>query len=266
LKAILLAGGLGTRAKPFTDYCPKALIPVNGQPVIDHIVRYLSRFSLISEIIIVCEFDSFGKQIMNYFEGKDEIIGKIITFIEDKKNGTGGSLLQCEEKIGDDSSFLVWFSDNLCAININKFAAAYAEVIKKNKDQTIGLITILTKSHEEKGRVILHDGSNNNSVSLIKEFVEKPFITLQYPEAAGIYIFNHRLLDLLHEKSREKNSESFDLSGDILQRIHFNGKDRIFSYTIDSINTEWIDVESPAHLERNRKTVSSIVSQMKSVT
>ena len=86
MKAILLAGGLGTKAKPFTDYCPKALIPVNGQPVIDHIVRHLSGFTLISEIIIVCEFDSFGKQIMNNFEGKDEIIDKKITFIEHEKN------------------------------------------------------------------------------------------------------------------------------------------------------------------------------------
>ena len=47
LKAILLAGGLGTRAKPFTDYSPKALIPIHGRPAIDHLARYLSRFSCV---------------------------------------------------------------------------------------------------------------------------------------------------------------------------------------------------------------------------
>jgi choline kinase len=68
LKAILLAGGRGTRAKPFTEYFPKAMFPLNGRPIIDYIVRYLAQFSQINEIIIVCDFDNFGKQIINYFE------------------------------------------------------------------------------------------------------------------------------------------------------------------------------------------------------
>ena len=89
MKAVLLAGGFGSRARPFSDYCPKALIPINGRPVIDHIIRYISKFTFISEILVVCEFDSFGKQIINYFEGKENIIGIKITFIEDKKRGTG---------------------------------------------------------------------------------------------------------------------------------------------------------------------------------
>jgi mannose-1-phosphate guanylyltransferase len=49
LKAILLAGGHGVRAKPFTDYLPKALIPVDGRPVIDYVVRYLAKFPEISD-------------------------------------------------------------------------------------------------------------------------------------------------------------------------------------------------------------------------
>ena len=116
MKAVLLAGGLGSRARPFSDYCPKALIPINGRPVIDHIIRYISKFSSINEILIVCEFDSLGKQIINYFEGKESIIGKKITFVEDKKKGTGGSLLECQEKLKNDPIFLVWFSDNLCLL------------------------------------------------------------------------------------------------------------------------------------------------------
>ena len=59
MKAILLAGGLGTRAKPFTEYFPKAMFPLDGRPIIDYIVRYLARFSQINEIIIICGFDSW---------------------------------------------------------------------------------------------------------------------------------------------------------------------------------------------------------------
>jgi mannose-1-phosphate guanylyltransferase len=40
---------------------------------------------MISEIIIVCDFDRFGKQIINYFERNDSVLGKSIKFVEDKK-------------------------------------------------------------------------------------------------------------------------------------------------------------------------------------
>jgi NDP-sugar pyrophosphorylase family protein len=135
LKAILLDGGLGTRAKPFTDYSPKALIPIHGRPAIDYLARYLSKFSCIGEIIIACEFDSFGRQIINYFEGKEKIIGKRITFVEDKKKGTGGSILHVEENVRDDGFFLVWFADNLCALQLDGLITEYNKIIDENKIQ-----------------------------------------------------------------------------------------------------------------------------------
>ena len=140
MKAVLLAGGFGSRARPFSDYCPKALIPINGRPVIDHIIRYISKFTFISEILVVCEFDSFGKQIINYFEGKENIIGIKITFIEDKKKGTGGAILECQEKLKDEHVFLVWFSDNLCALNLDRIVLDYNNVDSLNKYGPIGLL------------------------------------------------------------------------------------------------------------------------------
>ena len=119
LNAVLLAGGYGTRARPFTYHIPKAMIPIDGKPSIDYIVRYLAKFSQVSGLFIICEFDGFGKQIINYFEGKKSIIGKPLTFIEDKKNGTGGALITIEKYVGEDGCFLVWFADNLCALRIN---------------------------------------------------------------------------------------------------------------------------------------------------
>jgi mannose-1-phosphate guanylyltransferase len=125
LKVVLLAGGYGTRGKPFTDYFPKAMIAIDGRPVLDHIVRYLIKFSQISDLIIICEFDSFGKQIINYFEGKEAILGKSITFVEDKKYGTGGALIQIEKNVIQDKPFLVWFADNLCALDIDGMLQEY---------------------------------------------------------------------------------------------------------------------------------------------
>ena len=66
MKAVILAGGKGTRAKPFTDFFPKALIPVEGKPLIDHIVHFLSSFKIIDEIVVISDFKGPGGQIQHY--------------------------------------------------------------------------------------------------------------------------------------------------------------------------------------------------------
>jgi mannose-1-phosphate guanylyltransferase len=267
LKAVLLAGGYGTRAKPFTDYFPKAMFPLDGRPVIDHIVRFLARFSSISEIIIVCDFDRFGKQIINYFEGKDSVLAKSIRFIEDKKKGTGGSLLEVERHIGKDEYFLVWFADNLSGLKVDHMIRQYNSVRSKNKQAIIGMIATRKKRHEETGRVILESpqanssGSSNNTVIRIKEFIEKPTFSLEQPEALGIYIFSKSIFEYLHNRSSEGYS-SFNLSHDILKKIPGNAN--LFSYDIGD-DIEWLDAESLAYLDRNRDIIEKILFQMHSV-
>jgi mannose-1-phosphate guanylyltransferase len=265
LKAVLLAGGYGTRAKPFTDYFPKAMFPLDGRPVIDHIVRFLARFSSISEIIIVCDFDRFGKQIINYFEGKDSVLGKPIKFVEDKKKGTGGSLLGVERHIGQDEYFLLWFADNLSGLKIDHMVQDYNLISSINKEAIIGMVAIRKKRREETGRVILENQVNsgsNNTVIRIKEFMEKHTLRLEQPEALGIYIFSKRIFEYLHKRSNEGYS-SFNLSHDILKEIPGNAD--LFSYDIGD-DVEWLDAQSLTYLDRNRDIIEKILFQMHSVS
>ena len=53
MKAVILAGGKGTRGKPFTEYFSKAMIPVNGKPLIEYVVKYIASSSIVNEIIII---------------------------------------------------------------------------------------------------------------------------------------------------------------------------------------------------------------------
>jgi mannose-1-phosphate guanylyltransferase len=253
LKAILLAGGRGTRAKPFTEYFPKAMFPLNGRPMIDYIVRYLAQFSQINEIIIVCDFDNFGKQIINYFEGKGSIVGKSITFVEDKNSGTGGSLLRVEKYVGQDECFLVWFADNLCALHIEHMIHQYHQANAESGGIT-GMIVVRKRRREETARVILDE-------SQIKEFSEKHVVNLEKPEALGIYLFSKRIFEYLQKRLNE-GSDSFDLSYHILNQI--TSTDKLFSYDIGE-NVEWIDAESPAYTDRNKDIIERILLQMRSV-
>ncbi len=237
LKAIILAGGKGTRAKPFTDYFPKAMIPVSGSPLISHVVQYLSSSKLVSEIIIVTDIAGLGGQIKNYFENDPKI-----RFVQDSGSGTAGDLLHLGKTLGKEPFFL-WFVDNLGAINLEKM---YEHFIKKN---SIACVATRQYRKEETGFAKVNDG-------IVTEFIEKPLVKMPNFECTGIYVIHGKIIDLIKAKFRTK--KNVNLSFDILQGLSKKGLVSAF----DIKNTPWLDVESPAILERNEKIVKKILKQM----
>ncbi|MDW3644852.1 MAG: sugar phosphate nucleotidyltransferase [Nitrososphaeraceae archaeon] len=261
MKVLLIAGGSGSRAKPFSQYTPKPMISLDGRPIIDHMVRYLARFPEIDNFVIVCEFDEHGKQIINYFEGKERIVGKQIVFVEDKKNGTGGAILNAETEIGNDESFIVWFADNMCALDMDSFVKQYKflnESQKKSGKNMIGMVVTRDYRREETGRIVCDPNETNR----IMEFTEKPFTKLDLPETLGIYIFSNTLFSIIrNQRDSSIIGNSIDLSFDILAKLPSLGFG-LYSYPISS-HIDWIDVESPVYAERNKELVKRILAQMK---
>jgi len=248
MKVIILAGGLGTRARPFTDYSPKPMIPIDDRPTIDHILRYISNFPEIDQIIIVSNFENgHGNQIKSYFEGKESTLKKKINYVEDKLEGTGGALLRTKQFLKGEEDFVVWFSDNLCAIDLRDMMRFHKE------NGGIGCIGVRKKKIEETGFVMVDDNG------LIIEFSEKPLVELKDPECLGIYIFNKRILDYISKEIEKK--KSVNLSFDVLQKLPSHEK--LFAFDIKDL--PWIDVESPARINRNIDYVRKIIKQMESV-
>ena len=237
MKAIILAGGKGTRGKPYTEYFPKAMTPINGKPIVDYVVRYLKSFNFIKEIIIISDYEGLGGQIKNYYGNQ-----KNIKFIQDSQSGTGGDLLHIEKELKNESEFLLWFVDNLCAVDIKKMRDIFKE---KNSS---ACIAIRTKRKEETGFAIVKDG-------IIKEFKEKPIMKLQLSECLGIYMLGK---DIIQKIKKKKNQKQINLSYDILQQL--SKEDKVSAY--DIAEKEWIDAESPMVLERNKKIVTKIIKQM----
>ena len=237
MKAVILAGGKGTRGKPYTEYFPKAMTPIKGKPLIDYVLKYLKSFSFIDEVIIISDFNGLGGQIKNYYENQ-----KNLTFIQDSQSGTGGDLLHIENKLKGESEFVLWFVDNLCAINLKKMQELFRE---KNSS---ACIATRTKRKEETGFATVENG-------IIKEFKEKPTIKLQLSECLGIYMLGKDIIKRIKIKQKQKE---INLSYDILQQLSKEGKISAF----DIGDNEWIDAESPMILERNEKTVKKIIKQM----
>ena len=240
MKAVILAGGKGTRGKPYTEYFPKAMTPIDGRPLIDYIVSYLNSFSFIKEIIIISNYDGLGGQIKTYYEHFDG--GKKIRFVQDSESGTGGDLLHIQKELKGESEFVLWFVDNLCAIDLKKMRDMFRD--KKSS----ACIATRTKRREETGFAKVQDG-------IITEFKEKPVMKMQLSECLGIYILSTDILKKIKEKSKQRQ---INLSFDILQPLSKEKKISVY----DIGDKDWIDAESPTMIERNEKAVMKIIKQM----
>jgi mannose-1-phosphate guanylyltransferase len=241
VKAIILAGGKGTRGKPFTDFFPKAMIPLDGKPLIDYVVEYLSSSKLVDEIIIVSDFAGLGGQIKHYFEHNKNF--SKIKFVQDSGKGTAGDLIHVIKYLKNTSPFLLWFVDNLSAINIKQMV--------KNFEEHNSLVCIATRTtrKEETGFAIVDNET-------IQEFREKPQVNLQMQECLGIYVVSPDILKIIQKKGKKKE---LNFSYDILQELA--KKHRVSAFDIGK--TPWIDVESPAIVERNKNLVRQIIQEMR---
>lgn len=234
LKAVILAGGKGTRARPFTDYFPKAMMPVDGRPLIFYTIQHLSSFDFISEIIVICDLRGFGGQIKNYFEKS-----KKIKFVQDSSSGTAGDLMHL--KISKNEAFFLWFADNLCALDLKKMLKHYTD------KGSMACIATRQFRKEETGFAKVDDGN-------IIQFIEKPLIRMENCECTGIYVLSGKILDIIKSKTKR----NLNLSYDVLQELSEKGL--VSSFDIEK--TPWVDVESPVILERKSDSIRKIISQI----
>lgn len=114
-KALILAGGMGLKMRPFTYEMPKAMIPVNGRPVLEYTIENLRRFD-IRDIII--SLGHHGEKVKQYF-GDGSKFGVKITYLNQGKSesGTAAPILQAKDLIGNQP-FLVYYGDVLANIDL----------------------------------------------------------------------------------------------------------------------------------------------------
>ena len=159
------------------------------------------------------------------------------------KSGTGGDLLHIEKDLKNESEFLLWFVDNLCAVDIKKMRKVHS---KKKIVQHVLQLELKEKKKQDLQKW---------KMGLIIEFKEKPIMKLQLSECLGIYMLGKEVIQKIKKK---QNKKQVNLSYDILQQLSKEGK--VSAY--DIAEREWIDAESPMILERNKKIVTKIIKQM----
>lgn len=191
MQAIILAGGKGSRLKPFTINIPKPLIPIDDLPILDVVLRQLKYFGFTDIILAV---NHLAELIMTFF-GKGEKLGLNIRYsLEDKTLGTAGPIAPLLDDLDED--FLVMNGDLLTTLNYRDLFDYHVE---GQNDATIS-------TYQKDMKIDLGVLKVNNDSFV--DYIEKP--TYNFTVSMGIYVFNKSVVNAI-PKGKTFNMPEFIL-------------------------------------------------------
>ncbi len=185
MRAVVMAGGEGSRLRPLTSRRPKPLVPVVGRPCLEHVLRLLRRHG-ITEVVITLQY--LGASIRNYFGDGAELGMHLEYVVEDRPLGTAGSVKNAAPLLGE--TFVVISGDALTDIDLTQAIAFHEE---HSARATIVLAKV--PNPLEYGVVI------TSAEGRIERFLEKPSWGEVFSDQAntGIYVIEPSVLDYCPE-------------------------------------------------------------------
>lgn len=223
---VIMAGGKGTRLKPYTDILPKPLIPIGSQTITEHIMDHFEMYGCTEFYMIVNYMKNF---IKSYFS--DQEIKRNVTFIDEEEFlGTGGGIRLLKDRIKD-----TFFLSN-CDIIVE---ADYHDILKMHKDKK-NIITMVCAKNEitvPYGTIITDEHQN------IIGMEEKPKISTNVN--TGFYIIEPEFIYRIPENRK------IDIT-DIIQSC-INSHDHVGCYIIEE--NQWMDMGQMDQLEKMRERI-----------
>lgn len=221
---VIMAGGKGTRLKPYTDILPKPLIPIGDKTITEHIMDQFLKYGC-SEIYMIVNYKK--DFIKAYF--KDGHYKKDISFVDEMAfRGTGGGLKLLEGKICS-----TFFMSN-CDILIN---VDYSEILRCHREKE-NLVTLVCA---KKKFSIPYGTININSDDEVISLVEKPSNT--YLINTGVYVIEPELLSKIPEDTYIHITE-------IIEKCIWE-KEKIGTYIIE--DDDWMDMGQFDEMEKMKE-------------
>ena len=218
-QAVVMAGGLGTRLRPFTDNTPKPLVPVAGRPILDHILSRLRRSGIDN---VVISLNHMGDQIRRHIGTGRRRDLNVDYVTETRRLGTAGALTLMEPR--PDKPFLVLNGDLITGLN-------YSRLLRFQKKENFEML-LCVRQHAIQipyGVVEVRDGC-------VEQLREKP--NVESFINAGVYVLTPQCIDLIPP------DRFFDMT-DLVDAVRENGG-RVGVFPIIEY---WRDIGRPEDLE-----------------
>lgn len=237
MKAVIMAGGEGTRLRPLTCDIPKPMLPLLNRPTIEYIIELLKKHG-ITDIAVTLQY--LPEQIEEYFEDGQKWGVNLRYFREETPLGTAGSVKNTGDFLNE--TFVVISGDALTDINITDAIAFHKA---RNAD-----VTIITKHVEvplEYGIVITDENDK------IVRFLEKPTWGEVFSDAVntGIYIIEPEVMGYI------KPLDKFDFSKDLFPLL-MNQNKSLYAY---ETNNYWCDIgDLKQYIEAHQDMLNQLVN------
>lgn len=181
MKAIILAGGLGTRLQPYTFFIPKPMLPLGNKPLLEHIIEWLRNDDNNIDHVIIC-VSYLHRTIEDYFEDGSRLGIKIEYARSDRPLATAGQLLTAKKFI--DDTFVCVYGDSIYEFSLK-------EMIKEH-DRLDAFISMALLSYKTRLKYGFIDINGNNRVTTWNEKPEiKGLINI------GCYVMEPEFIDLI---------------------------------------------------------------------
>ncbi|MRR11697.1 NDP-sugar synthase, partial [bacterium] len=220
MKAVVMAGGEGTRLRPLTSMRPKPMVPIVNQPVMEHILGLVKHHGM-TEVVATLAF--MPQVIEDYFGDGDEWGMEISYAIEETPLGTAGSVKNAEDAL--DETFLVISGDALTDINLT-------EVIEFHKAKGAAVTIALKRVPDPLDfGVVITDAEGK-----VERFLEKPTWGQVFSDTinTGIYVIDPLVFQYIPE------GRPYDFSSELFPLLMEKGHD-LYGCVVDGY---WADVGS----------------------
>ena len=235
MKAMIFAAGTGTRLKPITDEIPKALVPVGGLPMLEHIILKVKAAGFMH---IVINIHHFGEQIIDFLSSRSNF-GLTIDISDERGYllDTGGGIKQASRFLDGDEAFLVHNADIFSDVDLR---AMYQSHVSSNS-----LATLLVSRRPSARQLLFNKeewlcGWRNRQTGEVKSALPK-FDPSQHIEYAfgGVHVISPDIFRLMEEWTGKFSIINFYLSICSFHPIRFYTEETI--RLIDAGTTQGIE-------------------------
>ena len=236
MKAMILAAGLGTRLKPFTDSHPKALAEVNGKTILQKNIEYLQSFG-VEEIII--NVHHFADQIIRKVSDNNGFGSSV--FISDERAEileTGGGLLKAKWFFADETDpFILMNVDVLTDLNLRKM------VEQHSISESLGTLAV---SDRDTSRYLLFNNNKQlcgwENIKSGEKILSRKAEDLHKKAFSGIQILSPRIFPLITQTGKFSLIDVY---------LSLSANEKIFGY--DHSGGHFIDVGTVEKLKAAEK-------------
>jgi glucose-1-phosphate cytidylyltransferase len=203
MKVVILCGGKGSRSYPFTEYLPKVMMPINGTPIVVHLMRIYAQQGF-TEFVIAA---GHRKELLyDYFDGRFQQ-WKISIVDTGEDTDTGERIRRCACEVGD--TFFATYGDGLGDVDLSALLAYHRG--------HGGLATITSVPLRSQYGLVLAD-----SQGCVTHFEEKPIIPDRWINA-GFFVFERAAFELWEGSNLETHVLPKLAEARLLHRFHHHG-------------------------------------------